>query len=109
MIMLKRIFLFSLFLLTIYSIYYDLNNGTLPINHVTSANEIEVKKVNKPNFAEISVEAGYTVLSIVEQIHQPDTVNASITQIINDFEMLNPNVNAHEIQIGQAYYFPIYE
>lgn len=97
-------------LICIYSIYYDLKVGTLPTT--TLAAEQIVQQETVPIHPEIPsekivVEPGYTVLSIVEELHG-GLVNATIQQIIYDFETLNPGTNASRIQIGKAYYFPVY-
>ncbi len=102
----KKIFITVLAIITIYSIYYDLNMGTLPqmteaANHLTDANEIQAKSES------IVVQPGYTVLTIVEELHV-GPINASIQQIIADFEQLNPGANASNIQVGKSYLFPLY-
>ncbi|OIJ22164.1 hypothetical protein BKP45_05680 [Anaerobacillus alkalidiazotrophicus] len=112
----KKLIAPILLLITIYSIYYDLNIGTLPANTIVAAestttvnhsSNISVEKIENIPSESIVVEPGYTVLSIVEELHI-GPVNASIQQIINDFETLNPNTNASNIKIGDAYLFPIY-
>lgn len=107
----KKLFIPVILLISIYSIYYDLSIGTLPTktlaavqnndsnNNTTTSNEIPAEY--------IVVEPGYTVLSIVEELHG-DPVNATIQQIVVDFEALNPGTKANKIQVGKQYLFPIY-
>lgn len=105
----KKVFIAVLFIITIYSIYYDLTIGTLPKNAVatTSLVDTEVGETDLIPSELIIVEPGYTVLSIVEELNI-GPINASIQQIIFDFETLNPKTNASNIHIGKAYLFPIY-
>ncbi|WNF37750.1 hypothetical protein RJD24_04630 [Bacillaceae bacterium IKA-2] len=105
----KKVFVAILFIITIYSIYYDLTIGTLPKNAVatTSLVNTEVEEIDLIPSESIVVEPGYTVLSVVEELNF-GPINASIQQIIYDFEILNPNTDASNIQIGKAYLFPIY-
>ncbi len=98
--------------ISIYSIYYDLNIGTLPTNtYAQTTVALEDTSQHNPTLeipAElIVVEPGYTVLSIVEELHA-DPINATIQQIVLDFESLNPGTDASKIQTGKAYYFPVY-
>lgn len=105
----KKLFISILFIITIYSIYYDLTIGTLPKDTVatTSLVDTEVEEIDLIPSELIIVEPGYTVLSIVEELNT-GPINASIQQIIFDFEALNPKANASNIHIGKAYLFPIY-
>ncbi|MCT8139713.1 hypothetical protein H1D32_19560 [Anaerobacillus sp. CMMVII] len=108
----KKIVIPILLLISIYSIYYDLNIGTLPTKQVATAHAQEIEPTQNSVTGEIPaesivVEPGYTVLSIVEELHN-EPVNASIQQIIVDFETLNPGTTANKIQIGKAYLFPVY-
>jgi hypothetical protein len=108
----KKLIIPILLLISIYSVYYDLSMGTLPTKTMAAAQindtntEPTVSDNNIPSEL-ITVEAGYTVLSIVEELHN-EPVNASIQQIIVDFETLNPGTKANNIQIGKAYLIPTY-
>ncbi|WP_247747496.1 hypothetical protein [Alkalihalobacillus sp. BA299] len=97
-----------------YSLYYDLTTGTLP--KVNDSSTTKAPQENQVNIAieeealpaqEVVVENGYTVLSIVEHLHE-GPVPASIQQIIYDFQELNPGVTADKIQVGKTYLFPLY-
>ncbi|MCD8503390.1 MAG: hypothetical protein LRY71_19205 [Bacillaceae bacterium] len=108
--MIKKLSIFLLFVLTVYSVYYDLTVGTLPTTSASTDGQLqsEVAVDVKKAYKQVTVEAGYTVLSIVEQLHYPEKVEVSIQTIIKDFEELNPNVSAHQIHIGTSYFFPMY-
>jgi hypothetical protein len=107
----KKLFIPILLLISIYSVYYDLSMGTLPTKTMAAAqindSNPDPTVTNSISSELITVEAGYTVLSIVEELHN-EPVNASIQQIIVDFETLNPGTKANNIQIGKAYLIPTY-
>lgn len=115
--------LFSILFLI--SIFKDITTGTFSFEDVTSAkqsppqeivqeqqpkgtrsntNESQSKRYQK---IEHHVKAGETVLSIMENINKTGPP-VSIQQMIQDFESLNPNIDAHQIQINKSYWFPIY-
>ncbi len=120
---LKRIGLFLIVLIILYSTYYDLTIGTLPngltkqaqaINEETEVKNQKLDNNIDPNtlvhndpYQEVVVEPGYTVLSIVEHLHQ-GPISPSIQEIMYDFEQLNPGTKADSLQIGKTYLFPIY-
>lgn len=107
------IFIIILFIIC-YSIYYDLSTGTLP--KADKPTTSETSSENYPNIVveeelfpaqEVVVQNGYTVLSIVEHLHD-GPVPASIQQIVYDFQELNPGVAADNIKVGKTYLFPLY-
>ncbi|WP_236035086.1 hypothetical protein [Alkalihalobacterium elongatum] len=108
------IFIIILFIVG-YSIYYDLSTGTLPkadkssIEETTGDHYSNVTIEEEEHFPaqEVVVQNGYTVLSIVEHLHE-GPVPASIQQIVYDFQELNPGVTADNIQVGKTYLFPLY-
>jgi hypothetical protein len=106
----KRFFMALLGLLTIYVIYIDLTEGTLP-NAYTQKSEVVVAtmastKTSLPAF-EKEVQPGETVISIVEgQLDKPLPI--SIEELIQDFIKLNPGQAPEKIQIGATYQFPDY-
>ena len=119
---LKRLCGFAILIFVLYIIYYDTNIGTLPTagsgKESTEITEVDstVKDVNYEEaatnkgtpFQELEVNAGDTVLSMVEQIGS-NTSTLSISDIILDFENLNPGEKANSLQIGKKYKFPVYE
>ncbi|WP_100372428.1 hypothetical protein [Bacillus sp. FJAT-45037] len=120
----KRIGLGLLVLVILYSVYYDLTIGTLPngLEATTQTEPVkptteppppaeeseEVTTMNEP-FVEVTIEPGFTVLSIVEHLHEGNgPVPATIQEIIYDFKELNPGTEPESIQIGKTYKFPYY-
>lgn len=101
----KKIVLIGMLILLVgLGIYFDLSTGTLPGQQVKSTKREET--VDLP-YEEVTVQAGYTVLSIVEHLHKQQ-LPTSIEQIIDDFKTLNPNIHPDDIQIGKTYRFPLY-
>ncbi|MBM7584693.1 hypothetical protein JOC86_001230 [Bacillus pakistanensis] len=108
----KRAFYFLLVLIVLYSVYYDLNTGTLPksstIATTGQAQESNASMESDDNKSlTIKVKPGDTVLSLVEE-HRQGSSEVAIDQIIKDFEELNDGLNPEDIQIGKTYYFPVY-
>lgn len=95
----KKILLFIGFCLVIYSIYFDINVGTLPTYS-------ENMDKTDENYYNIKVEPGDTVLSVVEK--KEGTLPVPIDQIIEDFTLLNDGINPEEIKIGRSYRFKNY-
>ncbi|MDF2789681.1 MAG: hypothetical protein K0S80_2779 [Neobacillus sp.] len=106
----KRIFLFLFGLLTIYVIYIDLTEGTLPQDETQKTEETVVTMTNiksSANSFEAEVEPGETLISIVEN-HIEKPLPVSIDELIEDFQNLNPGLSPEKIQIGSTYEFPDY-
>ncbi|MBU8905705.1 hypothetical protein [Desertibacillus haloalkaliphilus] len=117
----KRLLVGIAVFIVLYSSYYDLTTGTLPGTPNKSNVEAEApepvtdsedRDTPYPSLAipsqEVIVEPGYTVLSIVEHLHE-GPIAPSIQEIIYDFKELNPGINPDEIQVGETYLFPIYQ
>ncbi|NSL50312.1 LysM peptidoglycan-binding domain-containing protein [Calidifontibacillus erzurumensis] len=123
----KKLLGLLLFLFVLYVIYYDLSEGVLstPASVVLfkkdemdekisdekeSVNEEETATdANNGDYSyiEVEVKAGETVLSIVEKL-QGGPLPVSISQLITDFQQLNPNTTPELIQVGKTYKFPVY-
>lgn len=106
----KKILTIFAALIIIYSIYYDLTTGTLPISTATVVAEIDRNKNHQPEipFMVKEVKRGDTVLSIEENIHDgPLTV--PIEQMVTDFRQLNGQIEPNRIQVGEKYKFPVYK
>ncbi|WP_096434643.1 hypothetical protein [Alteribacter populi] len=113
----KQLIGIAIFIILVVSVYYDLTEGTLP-DHSISEQNIEHADENQDAadqqegttlvYQEVIVESGHTVYTIVQALHQDQTIDAGFDQIADDFELLNPEVSAHEIQVGQTYRFPLY-
>lgn len=125
----KKLFGTLIFIFVLYVIYYDLTQGTLSkptsiilleskenLQNDRSQEEPskheDAKELNSSesdlHFKEVKVTAGQTVLSVVEQIHN-GPLPVSISQLVTDFQLLNPNTQPEKIQIGKVYKFPIYK
>ncbi len=114
----KRAGVVLITLIILYSTYYDLTFGTLPSHFAEAGTESKAmtesnvkqapqEQAQDEAYQEVIVEPGYTVLSIVEHLHD-ESVPASIEEVIHDFKQLNPNIEPESIQIGHSYLFPVY-
>lgn len=103
----RKIFgaLFSL--LIIYSIYFDLTVGTLPLASSKTAEAI-IKADSSLPFFEAKVRPGETLITIVEN-KANKSIPVSITDLISDFKYLNPGQSSEKIQVGKVYRFPNYD
>ncbi len=95
-----------------YSIYYDLKIGTLPIDQAaTAASEMNSstgpEQINTMPYKEKKAESGDTIISIAESIHD-GPLPVPIDQLIKDFKELNNGVKPDEIQTNKKYKFPVY-
>jgi hypothetical protein len=108
----KKIFLFFAAILFVYSMYYDLTAGTLPVTTAAGATEttgsIENEKAKAIAYVPKEVQRGDTVLSIEEHIHD-GPLPVPIEAMIADFRTLNAGVEPIEIQTGKTYKFPVYQ
>ncbi len=112
MLIVKRLAVFVGVIILLYSVYYDLNKGTLTLLHEESAETAATTEapvtpaVREVPYVETRVSTGDTVLSLVkEAVDGPLPV--SVDQVIRDFEELN-GIGASEIQAGKTYKFPKY-
>jgi hypothetical protein len=107
----KRFFGALVVLLICYIVLFDLKHGTLPhtsgkTSKTASETVITAKSVQL-SFFEEKVEAGDTVLTIVEnRLEAP--IPVSISEIVTDFKALNEGISPEKIQIGKTYLFPDY-
>ncbi|MFW0780492.1 hypothetical protein QU593_07770 [Rossellomorea marisflavi] len=108
----KRLTVFVGVIILLYSVYYDLNKGTLTLLHEESVETAAPMKepitpdVREVPYIETKVSTGDTVLSLVKDaVGGPLPV--SVDQVIRDFEELN-GIGASEIQAGKTYKFPKY-
>ncbi len=117
----KRMAIFFGVLILLYSIYYDLNTGTLRfLSKETKAvvsqpqessdlPSVELKTSpdnSSISYIEMKVKPGDTVLSLVEDLLD-ESLPVSIEQVVTDFEELN-DVSPSKIQIGKTYKIPKY-
>ncbi|MCP8616879.1 LysM peptidoglycan-binding domain-containing protein [Salirhabdus salicampi] len=122
-----RLSILILIILFVKSIMYDLTVGTLtspsaveaenennegdvqPLDEEIMKTENETEnEVERYDHITYEVEAGDTVLSVIEDLNEHMS-ELSITTIIEDFEALNPAVDPHQIKVGTTYKFPIYK
>ncbi len=104
----KRLSIYLLLILLFVSIYKDLTiddttkiKSKSKITQFTDAREISSIRIR--------VDPGDTVLSIVEQVNKDNHISKiDITEIITDFEKINPNVDPYELRPNHFYYFPLY-
>ncbi|QQZ11471.1 hypothetical protein I5776_08135 [Heyndrickxia vini] len=107
--MLKKFLAFVAVIIIIYSVYIDINFGTIPaVSQVTVKSEKNVTIEKPAPYVNKKVIPGDTVLSIVEKINK-SPLSIPIKQVIIDFKKFNHNITPEEIQIGQVYKFPIYK
>lgn len=105
----KKFLAFIAVIIVIYSVYIDLNFGTIPFTSQASAKIEKTTPLEKQaTFKTTKVKPGETVLSIIEKINT-SPLSISIERMVKDFEQLNNGMKPEEIQIGQVYKFPIYD
>ena len=109
----KKLLGFLFVLLVIYVIHVDLTIGSLPSASYSQKAEAKATVATKeasiskiPSF-EAKVGPGDTVITIVEQ-HSNQAIPVSITDLIADFQKLNPGQAPEKIRIGATYRFPDY-
>ncbi|MGR3765044.1 hypothetical protein [Rossellomorea sp. NS-SX7] len=119
----KRMIIFFGIIILLYSVYYDLNKGTLNLltknnSTVVTAQPQDVQKGkietaplpdasdSTQTYIEMEIKPGDTVLSLVEDSLQ-GKLPVSIEQVVSDFEELN-NTSPGKIQIGKTYKIPLY-
>lgn len=94
-------------LLICYIVLFDLKHGTLPQATEKTTEKVSTVKSIELSFFEEKVNAGDTVLTIVEnRLEEP--IPVSISEIVSDFEALNKGISPEKIQIGKTYLFPDY-
>ncbi|SFE29623.1 hypothetical protein [Alteribacillus iranensis] len=121
----KRLLLFIVIVVIGIAVYYDFSEGTLSQqssgvqtnsspsedntnidNHISELNG-NSSVLDGQKTAEVTVERGQTVLTIVEKLHS-GPVPASIQQISDDFQKLNDGLSPNEIKADATYIFPLY-
>lgn len=92
-------------LLVLHTTYYDLTTGTLASQQRVSVQAHSEHQPNNQTFIAYKVNAGDTVLSIVEKTN--GSIPVSIDTVVNDFIKLN-GISPTRIQIGEQYKIPLY-
>ncbi len=120
----KRMAIFFGVIILLYSVYYDLNKGTLRLLYKEASvattqpqvNQVTPSRSQGPetqedasslSYVEMEVKPGDTVLSLAEDLLD-GSIPVSIEQVITDFEELN-EVSPDKIQIGKTYKVPSYQ
>lgn len=106
MYFIKRLFLYLFIILLLISVYKDIMSG----HHIPGDQLVENKQSVSMDFqvTQIKVKPGETVLSIIEKINNHDIQTRSVSQIIDDFKLANPNTDPYQLKAGNFYYFPLY-
>lgn len=101
-----------------YIIYYDVTIGSLPVTTEAASDNFQTSEEQKKKndisnkqptiqFKIVEVQAGDTVLSIVEKLVS-GPIPVSISNVVADFKKLNSGQAPEKIQIGKKYKFPLY-
>ncbi|MFB5662068.1 hypothetical protein [Alteribacillus sp. HJP-4] len=92
-----------------FSIYYDFNTGTLPAesNSAPPPPAEPAELLDDTDTAEVTIEHGQTVLTIVERLHD-GPVPVPIEQVSEDFKTLNGGTAPEKIKVDESYLFPLY-
>ncbi|QZD60360.1 hypothetical protein K4A85_05135 [Bacillus pumilus] len=97
----RRIIFLLISLFVLFIIFFDLKNGTIPVEEgpAVPANAFQTPEKKYKN---VTVKQGETVVSIVH-------TSKPLDEVIEDFEELNQGVKANEIRAGSTYKFPVYK
>ncbi|WP_377888472.1 hypothetical protein [Alkalihalobacillus sp. R86527] len=93
-------------ILVLHTTYYDLTTGTLATHRQASIPVNSNQNDPKQSYITYEVNAGDTVLSIVEKTN--GTIPVSIDTVVEDFKELN-GIAPTRIQIGEQYKVPSYK
>lgn len=101
----KKVLIYTLVFLLLFSVYQDLHVGSL---QNSTDPPLQTVPITDYNAVYVKVQHGDTILSIVENINSDSIQRLDVDQIMDDFKVLNPNVNPHQLRPGHYYYFPSY-
>lgn len=105
----KRICIYILIFLLFLSFYHDFTTGYPSPFKDHKDIPVQMEKQKKDlNVVKVRAEHGDTVLSIMERLHPHDIEELDISQMIDDFKMLNSNVDPYTLQQNTYYLFPFY-
>ncbi|MCA0986056.1 LysM peptidoglycan-binding domain-containing protein [Guptibacillus algicola] len=93
-------------ILVLHTTYYDLTTGTLATYKPASTTVVSDPANQKQPYITYKVNAGDTVLSIVEKTN--GSIPVSIDTVVDDFKQLN-GISPTHIQIGEQYKVPSYK
>ncbi|QDI89804.1 hypothetical protein EPH95_00280 [Salicibibacter halophilus] len=92
----------------IFAIYYDVTRGTLPVvdpSPETTNETMEITQTHFDHTVDVEIEAGQTLLTIVEQLHD-EGMPMDMAAIKNDFQYLNDGQPPEQLHEGNVYTFP---
>lgn len=98
----RRILFLLISLFVLFIIFFDLKNGTIPVEGNQAVPASALQTAEKKTYKNVTVKQGETVLSIVH-------TSKPLDDVIKDFEELNQGVKANEIRAGDTYKFPVYK
>ncbi|WP_281237048.1 hypothetical protein P5654_003750 [Bacillus safensis] len=98
----RRIVFLLISLFVLFIIFFDLKNGTIPVEENQAVPASALQTAEKKTYKNVTVKQGETVLSIVH-------TSKPLDDVIKDFEELNQGVKANEIRAGSTYKFPVYK
>ncbi|MCM3027657.1 hypothetical protein M3584_12325 [Bacillus safensis] len=98
----RRILFLLISLFVLFIIFFDLKNGTIPVEENPAVPASGLQTAEKKTYKNVTVKQGETVLSIVH-------TSKPLDDVIKDFEELNQGVKANEIRAGNTYKFPVYK
>ncbi|MEH7734049.1 hypothetical protein [Bacillus pumilus] len=98
----RRIIFLLISLFVLFIIFFDLKNGTIPVEEDPAVPANAFQTPEKKAYKNVTVKQGETVVSIVH-------TSKPLDEVIEDFEELNQGVKANEIRAGSTYKFPVYK
>ncbi|QKY69472.1 hypothetical protein [Lentibacillus sp. CBA3610] len=104
----KKLLLYTFIILFLISVHKDLTVGTSLNPDTDSQNQTHMIEQEERTVLKVQVSTGETVLSIAERINPQDSNHLDISQVLDDFRALNPDVEPTHITPGEYYYFPLY-
>lgn len=104
----KKLSLIIIVFLVIISIYKDLTVGISPDNKYQAIDSKVSQSINDFSIVKAKVHGGDNLLSIAEQLNSTQFTNLDIQKVIEDFQLINPDVDPYNLQINNFYYFPLY-
>lgn len=98
----KRTAMFVLLILILLSVISDLRINTPHLAEQTKNAEIIALQA-------YTIEAGDTVLSVLETLNNGQLPHDNIEKMLKDFSFYNSKSDPYELEQGVQYYFPVYK
>ncbi|GGJ47851.1 hypothetical protein [Virgibacillus salexigens] len=109
MYILKKLAIWLLIILMLSIIYKDISNISITNDGPQLKQQKEQPIFSSYHVITKKVQAGETVLSIMEEINQSKLNHLNIEKIIQDFQTVNPHTDPFRLEVGKYYHFPAYE